>query len=215
MPILLCAATSFEILPTIEYLQKKGMTDRVHILITGVGSMETTYHLTKKINAQQYSMIIQAGIAGSIDKNIDLQKTVLVGSETIGDAGVWEKNIFRSLADLGLSGKNEWPWKENKLVNDNTSLKELNFPVVNGVTVQQITTDYKQLKYYERELGAQIESLEGAALHYVGLREKVPFLQLRTISNYAGERNKKEWRLDGAVSQLNKDLQSLLYKTWF
>lgn len=137
---------------------------------------------------------------------------MLVGSETIGDAGVWEENEFRSLADLGLSGKNEWPWKENKLVNDNPSLKEFNFPVVNGVTVQQITTDYKQLEYYEKVLGAQIESMEGAVLHYIGLREKIPFLQLRTISNHAGERNKKEWRVEGAVSQLNKDLQSLLQK---
>jgi futalosine hydrolase len=55
-----------------------------------------------------------------------------------------------------------------------------------------------------------VESMEGAALHYVCLSEKIPFLQLRGVSNYAGERNKSKWKLKEAIGNLNKELIRLL-----
>ncbi len=48
--------------------------------------------------------------------------------------------------------------------------------------------------------------MEGAAFHYVCLQEKIPFLQLRAISNYVGERNKANWNLNEAIRNLNKKL---------
>jgi futalosine hydrolase len=35
--------------------------------------------------------------------------------------------------------------------------------------------------------------MEGAALHYTCLMEKIPFMQLRSISNYIAERDKSKW----------------------
>jgi futalosine hydrolase len=212
MSLLLCAATFLEIQSTIDYLQKEQLGIHIDILITGVGISATTYQLTKKITTQRPSLMIQAGIAGSIDRNIDLLETTLVRSECIGDSGALENNVFKSLADLGLANSEEWPWKENKLKNDSPFLNEFDYTIVNGVTVNQITTDKKQLIYYQEELETQIETLEGAALHYTGLMENIPFLQLRNISNYAGERSKKEWKLEGSIKQLNLDLQQVLLK---
>jgi futalosine hydrolase len=54
--------------------------------------------------------------------------------------------------------------------------------------------------------------MEGAALHYTALMEGVPFLQLRAISNYIGERDKSMWKMAEAVSRLNEELQKLLTK---
>ena len=48
--------------------------------------------------------------------------------------------------------------------------------------------------------------MEGAALHYVCLMEKIPFLQIRSISNYVGERNKRNWNMKEAIANLNKKL---------
>jgi futalosine hydrolase len=47
-------------------------------------------------------------------------------------------------------------------------------------------------------------------LHYVCLMEHVSFLQLRSVSNYVGERNKKKWKLPLAIENLNKELIRLL-----
>jgi futalosine hydrolase len=45
--------------------------------------------------------------------------------------------------------------------------------------------------------------MEGAAFFYVCLQEKVPFIQIRGISNYVGEQNKSKWDIDLAISSLN------------
>jgi futalosine hydrolase len=41
--------------------------------------------------------------------------------------------------------------------------------------------------------------MEGAALHYIGLSARIPFIQIRGISNLVGERNKKHWRIAEAM----------------
>jgi futalosine hydrolase len=42
--------------------------------------------------------------------------------------------------------------------------------------------------------------------------EKVPFIQLRAISNFVGERDKSKWEINKAIGQLNSQLQQLLSK---
>jgi futalosine hydrolase len=61
-------------------------------------------------------------------------------------------------------------------------------------------------------LGADIESMEGAALHYVALLENIPFLQIRSLSNFAGERDKSKWEMNKAISCLNLELQRIILK---
>ncbi len=212
MKILLCAATSTEILPTIEYLKQAAVAD-VSVLITGVGLTAATYSITRDSLRLEPDLLVQAGIAGSLDRSLINGQTVLVRSECLGDLGVIAKEGFQSLSDMGLTGADDFPWNRGKLWHPNhSSLNELNIAWVDAVSVQEITTDATRITYYREVLGAQIESMEGAALHYVGIMEKKPFFQLRAISNDAGERNKKKWRMKEAIAGLNETLQQLLIK---
>jgi futalosine hydrolase len=52
--------------------------------------------------------------------------------------------------------------------------------------------------------------MEGAALHYTCLMEKIPFIQLRGISNYITERNKKNWDMKQSILNLNKELIGMI-----
>ena len=81
-----------------------------------------------------------------------------------------------------------------------------------GISVNEITTAKHKIKFYQKHFAPVAESMEGAALHYVCLMEKIPFLQIRSISNYAAERNKKKWNMKKAIINLNNELLSLLYK---
>jgi futalosine hydrolase len=54
--------------------------------------------------------------------------------------------------------------------------------------------------------------MEGAALHYVALRENIEFLQLRSFSNYIAERNKKNWNMRTSIENLNHTLIRILEK---
>jgi len=42
--------------------------------------------------------------------------------------------------------------------------------------------------------------------------EQIPFIQLRSISNYIADRNKKNWNLKDSIINLNKELIELLQK---
>jgi len=214
MHFLLCAATAFEIAPTIEYLNTHplGEEHKVDILITGVGLLPAAFHITQQIIQHRPQYIIQAGVAGSIDKNLLLGETVLVQQEQIGDSGVYEDGKFTTLFDMALAEKNQYPWTDGWLVNkDMAHISAAGLKSVSGVTVNEITTHSERIAYYQ-QCGAQVETLEGAALHYAGLMMDIPFLQIRSISNYVGERNKQNWKLKEAIVNLNHQLQHILIK---
>jgi len=208
MKILLCAATEMEIAPTIKYLTQH-TNDEIHILVTGIGLMASTHALTKAIFAHHPKAIIQAGIAGSLDESKQLGNVVVVEKDTVGDAGVKEES-FLSLFDMKLSSPNLFPWKNGMLCNEDDLLAKAGLPVVNAVTVNEISTNSDRISYYRDALQAEIETMEGAALHYVGLMEKIPFLQVRSLSNFIGERNKTRWKMDKAILNLNHELQKIL-----
>ncbi|HMR84510.1 MAG TPA: futalosine hydrolase, partial [Niabella sp.] len=71
--------------------------------------------------------------------------------------------------------------------------------------VNEVTTNKAKIRLF-KEQQLMIESMEGAALHYVALMEKVPFLQIRGLSNYVGERDKSRWQMSEAITNLNGEL---------
>lgn len=213
MQILVCAATAFEVAATSAFIEAHGIGNRVAVLVTGVGAVPATYRLTKAVTGRRPDLVLQAGIAGCFDTSIPLCTTVAVLRENLGDLGVLENATFTSAFDLGLIRHNEQPWEGAKLVNPHTELiRDTGLVVADGVTVNEISTNEDRISYYKNGLEATVESMEGAALHFVGLAEGLPFLQIRTISNFVGERDKSRWMLQEANDILNLELQRVLAK---
>jgi futalosine hydrolase len=211
MPILLCASTKEEIAPTLEFIQRKELNDKIDVLITGVGLTAATYNLTKAAIKKRPDFMMQAGIAGSLNDQLLIGETFVVESETFGDMGVVQDNVFTTLFNLHLLNENDFPFKDCKLINrDINRFKSNELKLVSGVTVNEITTSHERIRYYKDDVGASIETMEGAALHFVALMENITFLQLRSVSNYVGERDKTKWDLSGAINNLNKQLQDLI-----
>jgi futalosine hydrolase len=204
MKILLLSATTFEI------AQTTNSNTWVDMLIGGVGAPATIYQLTKKLNNSKYDLVIQAGIAGSFDHSFSLGQTVVVKADTFADVGVEEKSGLLNIFDMGLADKNEHPYQDGWLINENELLQKIDLPSVTAVTVNKITDSPLQNELVKKKYSATIESMEGAALHYVCLQEKNQFIQLRSISNYIGERDKTKWKMKDAISNLNIELQKLI-----
>ena len=213
MRFLLCAATQFEIEATLTFLNRHPeYKEKVDVLITGVGLTAATYQLTKKILTEKPRFILQAGICGSLDNYLSPGHIVVVEKESIGDLGVMEKEEFSSLFNLGFIQLNDYPWTNGWLCNNISVLQKTGLTIADGVTINEITTNLQRIKFYKEHLKANIETMEGAALHYVCLSEKIPFLQLRVVSNYVGERDKNKWALREAIANLNIELQRILVK---
>jgi futalosine hydrolase len=209
MHLLLVSATDFEIAETSKFLKSdhemKGL--EIDILCSGVGMVPTSYTLTRKIIEKNPDLIIQAGIGGCND-SAQIGNSFAISSESFADLGVTENNHFRSIFDLNLADKHDFPFENGWLVNPN-----LNLLKVKGITINEITTDSRKLmEYKQNDRGIVVESMEGAALHYVALMEKIPFLQIRTVSNEMGERDKSKWKLQESIKNLNQSLITVLQK---
>lgn len=213
MQVLLCAATAFEIKPTIDLIKQQGLQNKVGIKVTGVGLVAATYAITSSLLRHTPALVLQAGLAGCFDPSMPLGTAVAVQGETLGDLGVQEGGRFHTAFDLKLAHPDEAPWTNGSLVNPHASLlQSLGLPLVNGVSVQEISTDPARIEHLRKSGAVQIETMEGAALHYAALLEGVPFAQFRTISNYAGERDKGAWKLQGSIEELNVQLKNILVK---
>ena len=177
------------------------------VLITGIGLTASTYSISKRLHINKPDLVIQAGVAGCFSKNIPLGGVVAVKQDTIADQSVIELNELKTLFDLKLVPQNMFPFSKGWLVNPGKArLKATGLKTVKGISVNEITTSAQKIKFYQAAFDPMVESMEGAALHYTCLMEQVPFLQLRSISNYIGERNKKKWNMKDAVANLNNEL---------
>ncbi len=214
MNCLLVAATVKEISPFLDYYRttEKNWPDlSIDVLITGIGLTATTYHLTKHFIIKKPDFVVQAGLAGCFDKKIPLGSVVFIKQDAIADEGVVELKKLRTLFDLQLISQNQFPYKKGWLKNpENNFVKKNKLKAVKGISVNQITTSKKLIQFYKEKFDPVTESMEGAALHYVCVMEKIPFLQIRSISNYIGERNKKNWKMKESITNLNKELIRLL-----
>ena len=184
----------------------------IDVLITGIGLTAATYSLTRQLHIKRPDIIIQAGVGGCFDTKHPLGSVFAIKQEAIADQSVVELDKLKTMFDLKLVPQNQYPFSKGWLVNENEVLKKIKLKKVIAVSTNEITTSKQKVKFYKETFKPVIESMEGAALHYVCLMEKIPFLQIRSISNYIGERNKKNWNMKESIINLNKELTSLLYK---
>jgi futalosine hydrolase len=73
-----------------------------------------------------------------------------------------------------------------------------------GATVQCVTGTQARCKEIVDMYNPQIESMEGAGVYYAALMEKVPFFELRTVSNAVGERDTSKWESKAALDTLEE-----------
>jgi futalosine hydrolase len=205
MRVIITAATNLELdgcaKKASQVFKKSKLKISFHA--TGIGMLASGVKLAQLTTTQKPDLIIQMGIAGSYSKKEPLGKVMVIASESIADLGVRENGSFKDLFETGLQKENEAPFKKRKLTNPTVkSLNVLKSDLVAAVTINEITTSAKRIKEIIAANNPVLESMEGAALHYVGGLTKTPFIQIRAISNYVGERNKAKWKLKESIEQL-------------
>ena len=219
MHILLAAATEAEIAPAAVYLKEhwtqagaSGYSSGQHelsLLISGVGMMATAYHLSKVITRKCPDLALLAGIAGSFDRDIPLGAVVQVCTEALGDLGAEDGYQFQDVFALQLADPDAFPFRQGVLpapeIPGMRSLRRVSSITVNTVSGTSFTAIARQKHYY-----CQVENMEGAAFHYVCLKEQVPFAQIRAISNYVEARDRSRWQIPQAIDALNDYLIGFL-----
>ena len=208
-----------EIQLTIDFLEQRGEhminENEIVVLITGIGGVSTAFFLAFSMNEFRPDYVIQAGIGGSFSTEYPPGNLVLIKEEVNGDLGVEEDGVFKDVFDLGLQQSSEKPYTNKMLVNPHCDhWSDYNLPVVRGVTINEITSSASRIQQLQQKYQPIVESMEGAAMHYSCLLQDVPFIQLRAISNFVGERDKSKWKMREAINALNEKLVEIIQRDW-
>src|SRR5580698_4328869 len=133
MRILIVAATEQEIKPFLEKFQFQQLSQNnsielkshtIDVLISGIGLMHTAFSLGKIFSEEKFDFAIQAGIAGSFDKNISLGEIVIVKKENVSDLGAEDGKDYLDVFKLGLQKRNDFPYKNGLLINSKIILSK-------------------------------------------------------------------------------------------
>ncbi|QEC51526.1 futalosine hydrolase [Anseongella ginsenosidimutans] len=183
----------------------------VYVLVTGVGTPATIYHLTKALQKYTYDLVINAGIAGSFDRALPLGAVVQVVSDSFADlgaeSGAEDGEDFLDIFRLGMTGAETPPFKNGKLVND---FRHPGWQEAEGLTVNTVHGKESSIEAIRSRLPAITESMEGAGFFYVCMSEGIKCLQLRAISNYVEKRNRENWNIPLAVKELSAALTRIV-----
>ncbi|MCA5006666.1 futalosine hydrolase [Sphingobacterium bovistauri] len=198
MKTLIVAATRFEIQDTIPLLEEK----QIPFLITGVGMTATAYSLGKALakDDNHFDIVINVGIAGAIDRTLNLGEVVDVQSDCFYELGAEDGNDFLPIEELGFA-------KGNFV--STISQSQANLMKVNAITVNKVHGNQLSIEKIQQRLpDTHIETMEGAAVFFVCEQESIACIQIRSISNYVERRNRSAWQIDLAIENLNTWLRN-------
>lgn len=201
--ILIVAATAFE---TAD-LRDKIPENHVQFLHTGIGMVNTAYHLGKYLAKNRPDLVINIGIAGSFDRNIALGEVVEVVEDTFSEMGAEDNGNFLDMEKMGF------PIAQTPLLyNTIHQAKPSPFQIkkVNALTVNTVHGEMESIAACQKRWNKQIETMEGAAFFQIMAMEKLPFYAFRSISNYVEPRNRANWQIPLALENLG----TFLVENW-
>ncbi len=208
MKLCIVAATEMELkyLKTFSFATPHSIEFYTH----GVGMLLASYNL-QKIASTKPDFIVQCGIAGTYSNSIAIGKTVVVYSECLGDTGAEDHEKFIDIVELGFLQKDTFPFSNGLLVNE-SAININGLKTVKGMTVNLTAGNEQTIKLRTAKFHPDIETMEGACLHYVCLQEKIPFMQFRGISNRVEPRDKSKWELHEALKNCHEEVIKFIHQ---
>jgi len=212
---------------TCEKLRIRGRLagQTVCLLETGPGLINTAQALTVAIETERPALVIQTGCAGAFEEaglfwgdigiasqEIDAQ----LGVETPGANTIVSPLPFPILEKGALRVKNTYPIDPGLVEMAHVALKEtmpddsVRIGVGPFVTVVTVTATDARAKRLHGEYGALMENMEGTAAAHVCMRYDIPFLEIRSVSNRVGRRDKDAWNLPLAFERASQAVYTVI-----
>lgn len=179
------------------------------ILITGIGTVFSTFHLTNTLNHNNYSQIINTGIAGSLNPELKIGEIVNVVTEEFADLGIENRDRFLTLFESGFIDNDEFPF-ENGILKASEIINLEKLRKVRGITSNRSHGSEESISVLKQKFNADIETMEGAAVFYVCGKMGIPCCQIRAISNYVVPRDSEQWNIPLALENLKVKLLQFL-----
>jgi len=209
MNILVVSATEFEVKPLLGFLgiafPSIGMNNAnidfedkdIQVLITGVGMVNTAFMMGRYAHTD-YDLIINVGVCGAFDKQLELGELVHITEDVLSELGAEDGDGFLTYNQMNLPGEHIY----KGIYKDSYLMIEL-LKKVKGITVNTVHGNDASIEKVKQLYHPDVESMEGAAFFAGCVRAGGDFIQIRAISNYVEKRDKSKWQMPLATKNLN------------
>ncbi|MBO5920248.1 MAG: futalosine hydrolase [Bacteroidales bacterium] len=195
--------------------KSKDVKAQVEFRLTGIGAVQACHCVTREVVAaaasgEPYNLVVNLGIAGSYDlEAFPIGSAAVISREYFADLGFGSEEGFSDLFQYGILEKDDFPYTKGALARQLLPYPHIEkvlekYGAGAGATVQCVTGTQSRCNEIVAMYNPQIESMEGAGVYYAALMEKVPFFELRTVSNAVGERDTFKWESKAALDTLEE-----------
>ncbi|WEK53513.1 MAG: futalosine hydrolase [Candidatus Cohnella colombiensis] len=177
------------------------------VKLAGVGPVAATINTAKALIGNEYSYIISAGIAGGFEDRAEIGSIVVASEMIAGDLGAETPEGFSSLNELGFG---------STIIKADTSLSNRYMETLSAsaivpvhlgpiITMSTVTgTAATASRLASRIPGVIAEGMEGFGVASAAQAYGLSALEIRTISNCVGPRDKSAWRIGDALLSLEQ-----------
>jgi futalosine hydrolase len=153
-----------------------------------------------------YDLVVCSGVAGGFPA-AGLSSVTVAHAVVHADLGAQTETGFSSMAELGWGPvRFELDQHLVEVVAHRTGAITGSVLTVSTVTGTQARADELRAAHPD----AVAEAMEGVGVYRAASRFGVPFVEIRTISNQVGPRNRNEWRITEALAALTGAFDRLL-----
>ena len=222
MNLLITSATLTEISPLLKLLNinlNKNSNPvqfsinhlKITVLITGVGVHTTIFNLTKFLeHNKNFDLAINTGLCGSFSPKIKTGDTVCIAQEQFADIGINDNGEFIPVTQPPLNQYLTPPFDKQILNNDLPCNIQTTHKNVKSITVCTSSGEKNQIQNRQKLFAPDVENMEGAAFFALMEYYRVPFLEIRAVSNFVEPRNRQNWDIPLALSNLASVLYGFL-----
>ncbi|MFF3943701.1 futalosine hydrolase [Streptomyces sp. NPDC001902] len=169
------------------------------VLAAGVGPAAAAAGTAAALTAARYGLVVSAGIAGGFQPHAPVGSVVVANAIVAADLGAEGPEGFLPVAELGFgTSEHRPPGPLSRRVAD--VLGAAYGPVL---TVSTVTgTAGRAAELTRRHPGAPAEAMEGFGVAEAAAAHGLPVLEIRTVSNPVGPRDRAAWRIGEALDAL-------------
>ncbi len=194
---------------------------RVVVGIAGIGKVNAALGTAILMNLVNPDVVLNLGIAGGYGENPPGVGGVAVARKEIyADEGVVDGKSFRGMGEIGIpllkrdgrSFFNVFPADRSLTASMKRAGEVVTVTTVSGdfLTVSSVSGSRTRAKRLEKRFSGICENMEGAAVFHVAYAFRKPCAAVRGISNLAGIRDKRKWKIDAASENCQKVVLAFL-----
>lgn len=175
---------------------RRGLSGDHDVAVIGVGPAAAAAGTARLLATQgPYDGVINAGVAGGLAGRVDIGDTVIATESVSAELGVALPDRFQPLDELGFGS--------NTVTCDPSLTARV--PGTRGVvlTLATITgTPSLAAALAQRYPRALAEAMEGFGVATAARQARLPFAEIRTVSNRVGDRDVAGWDWDAGFHAL-------------